>query len=824
MKPLGFRTVLYLCVDLIILILCFNHIPKILDRPGIPFEVAQGDLHPLVAEIIDSSACRDAKAGDTILRWEEVEVHFPEMIEYLADVRPLHSSIRCTFLRGDSSFTTSIRLIEFYQSSRFLVISLIVGLCIFFVGVFVLLTQSDKLAARVTHWMMVSFGTTIMITWGAAPPGSWEMYISRTIWFMAYLGVAVSFLIFGLSFPVERVKRLAQATPWIMIAVLCVGFFLGLSHIKVLETADLSTLNTFQLLFDLFHSSLFLFSGGGFYFILSSTRQNLTMQERKQLFWILWGLGIGILPYLIVHILPQIIFSQVLVPEEYTTICFLAVPVSFAIAFLRYQLLDIELLINRTIVYSILSFIIVVIYVLTVLLTVSMVGGEKVFGKYFSFALLMLIFGLALHPFRRWLQGFVDETFFAARANYRRALDQIRKSLDSSLSREELYRHLVESVHQCIPTNAVDLYRNTSDGWEYLAGIGMKPPDKVQVPDKIQSALNCGMIIRGVKKGSADLPELREIQEWLGLMKWSLCIPICIGEQKLFGILTLTPHVQTEIIQDEEVSLLETVCAHTRDILDRLILQEQILLTRQEKQRLEELNALKSYFVSSISHELRMPLTSIRMFAETLMVQRNVSRRKQKEYLRIIYGESERLSRLIGNIMDFAKIERGMREYKFVPLSIEGVTHRALKAIEYEVKKHKARVRVAIQKKLPAISADPDALEQAILNLLSNALKYSKDKSEINLKACKEQGHLLLEISDTGFGIPSSESTKIFERFYRISDDRSCQVGGAGLGLSLVKHIVDAHQGTITVESAVGVGSKFTMRFPITTNKARRHP
>jgi signal transduction histidine kinase len=301
-----------------------------------------------------------------------------------------------------------------------------------------------------------------------------------------------------------------------------------------------------------------------------------------------------------------------------------------------------------------------------------------------------------------------------------------------------------------------------------------------------------------------------------------LFCPLISEAKDLLGILALKPIHARERYEEEEITFAANVCGEASQILDRLILQEKIILAQEARKRSEELSELKSYFISSVSHELRTPLTSIRMFAEMLRSNDVTSKRKQREYLEIIEGESERLSRLIGNILDFAKIERGVKEYAFGPVRIEQVVKRSDMAMRYQFLQHGGKLRTRIEIGLPVIEADGDALEEALLNLLSNALKYSIKRKEVDVTAARRRGKIEITVADKGIGIPESEIPNIFDRFYRVRDARTRQVGGAGLGLALVKHIVEAHHGAINVRSAVGVGTTITIQLPISGKNPRK--
>ncbi len=224
---------------------------------------------------------------------------------------------------------------------------------------------------------------------------------------------------------------------------------------------------------------------------------------------------------------------------------------------------------------------------------------------------------------------------------------------------------------------------------------------------------------------------------------------------------------------------------------------------------------MRSQFVSSVSHELKTPLTAIRMFAETLRLGRAQNRQTQDEYLDTIVNESQRLTRLLNNVLDFSKIEKGKKIYRPQPASLPEVLKAAARAMEYPLSQHGFKLRVEMDEGLPAVSIDQDALEQAVLNLLHNAMKYSGDSREIDLRLRRSGNLALIQVADRGVGIAPQEQKKIFEKFYRVPSQENERLPGTGLGLSLVHHIVTAHGGRVEVESAPGEGSTFSILLPL---------
>jgi signal transduction histidine kinase len=239
-----------------------------------------------------------------------------------------------------------------------------------------------------------------------------------------------------------------------------------------------------------------------------------------------------------------------------------------------------------------------------------------------------------------------------------------------------------------------------------------------------------------------------------------------------------------------------------------------IILTLRATSREMKLAEAKSTFVSNVSHELKTPLALIRLFAETLELGRVKNAEKAHEYHRIINSESRRLTQLINNILDFSKIEAGRKEYQFVESDVAEVVVEVLKSYDYQISSAGFEMTTDIDADLPPAAIDRDAISQALLNLVNNAVKYSDDTKKISVRVRRRDGDVAIEVADHGIGIPRSEQEKIFEKFYRVSTGLVHDTKGSGLGLALVKHIVEAHKGKIQLESAPGRGSRFTILIP----------
>jgi signal transduction histidine kinase len=234
------------------------------------------------------------------------------------------------------------------------------------------------------------------------------------------------------------------------------------------------------------------------------------------------------------------------------------------------------------------------------------------------------------------------------------------------------------------------------------------------------------------------------------------------------------------------------------------------------------LSRLKTDFVSSVSHELRTPLTSIRMFTETLLLGRVKSKDEERECLETIGQETERLSRLVERILDFSRMEAGRKAYQFRPENIKELVDAAVAACRPMIEKDGFEVSTKIPDDLPEPAVDHDAMVEVLINLLSNAIKYSPEGRRVDIAAAKDTEYVDLTVTDSGVGIPRADQKRIFEKFYRVDDRLGAEVGGSGLGLSLVNYIVKAHGGEIKVDSTPGKGSTFTVRLPIQPDQTEK--
>ncbi len=223
---------------------------------------------------------------------------------------------------------------------------------------------------------------------------------------------------------------------------------------------------------------------------------------------------------------------------------------------------------------------------------------------------------------------------------------------------------------------------------------------------------------------------------------------------------------------------------------------------------------LQTEFVHNVSHELKTPLSLIRLYGETLLLKENLAEADRKEGLQIITKESERLTYMINNILDFSKIEMGRKEFDLKPGNLAEVVRDTLDSYRYHFVKKGFRIEEEIARDIPVVLFDREAVEGILINLFSNAIKFSKETKKMVVRLEDTPEAICLVVADKGIGIPPNELSNIFNRFYRVKSTTDFEARGSGLGLTLVKHVVDAHAWQIDVESTPGQGSVFSILIP----------
>ncbi|QMV40735.1 two-component system histidine kinase PnpS [Cohnella cholangitidis] len=297
--------------------------------------------------------------------------------------------------------------------------------------------------------------------------------------------------------------------------------------------------------------------------------------------------------------------------------------------------------------------------------------------------------------------------------------------------------------------------------------------------------------------------EIRQHFELVGLIREVLAYPVTVHEE-------LTVYYPEERLL--EINIVPMTMSGDEEPGLLLVLQDVTAIRRLERMRSE--------FVANVSHELKTPVAAVKGFAETLLSGAMNDPDTARSFLTIIQDESDRLNRLIGDILELSKIESRRSPLQFSPIDLPMFLGRMSELLSAEAAKKDIELDVQVEDGL-FLEADEDRLGQIVMNLMQNGINYTpeggrvKVRAEIVAESDGEEEFVRITVSDTGIGIPKKDIPRIFERFYRVDKARSRSSGGTGLGLSIVKHLTELHHGTIRVESTVGVGSQFILELPL---------
>jgi signal transduction histidine kinase len=281
----------------------------------------------------------------------------------------------------------------------------------------------------------------------------------------------------------------------------------------------------------------------------------------------------------------------------------------------------------------------------------------------------------------------------------------------------------------------------------------------------------------------------------------------------------LTLHLSEEDLFDEQadqriagyvwIGTLVIVVMAGLAILIARVFRKQMHITR-----------LKNDLLATVSHELKTPLASMRLLVDTLLEAQTIDPVRSREYLQLIAKENIRLSRLIDNFLTFSRMERNKEAFDRDRVDVARIVTQATESVQERFASAGCQFEVNVGSGLPNVDADCDALVTVLINLLDNAFKYTDDDKHIALQAFADNGYVCFEVRDNGIGLSKRSASKAFDRFYRVDHELSRRAEGCGLGLSIVRFIVDAHDGTVFVDSAPGKGSTFTVRLPAIADDA----
>jgi K+-sensing histidine kinase KdpD len=702
------------------------------------------------------------------------------------------------------------RYVSYYSQSIFPLVYLLIGVFCFVIALVVFLLRAEDTRARIYYWASFAFASSVIISGGfQCLSKDWLSYIPGVLFYFCYPLAPALLLHFSLLFSKTRIRisKLIIYSPALI--------FIGILETKFLQSGLNSSIEAhrmYESVYYVFRAYLVLFVLSAIISLIISHRKAALEEEKAQIKWIFYGLFIGLMPFILLYQLPLSIGINPFLPEELSNVFFIFIPVAFAFSIIKFRLMNIELVINRSIVYSILT----VFTVSTYLFSVYLLGN--ILSKFFSarettVSLVgALAAAVAFNPARKKIQALVDKTFFRLSYDYRKSILSFSESAHKMASSGHLIDFFLLKIKNTLPLEHIGVFIFmlasgkqelviAKNGKEHFVSLASLNLDSEKILAK-----------KGAVRTEEDIDFSKE--SLLEEKKLELIIPLSFRTADLAGYLSLGKKKSGERFTRDDLELLLTMSRELASNLERIRLQEEVFEERAEREKLDELNRLKTEFVSSVSHELRTPMSSIRGLAEVLQAGKIKDKAKQDELISLMADESSRLSRFLHNILDFGKIEQLTKTYNFQKVEIQSVVKETVKLFMYRSESDEFALKTNLPENPLLLEIDKDAVKQALTNLIDNAIKYSSDKKDIVIELLEKEKHAEIQVKDQGLGIPAEEKQKIFDGFYRHAEASHLNPKGVGLGLKIVKHIMEAHKGEIKVESQPNKGSTFSLIFP----------
>ncbi len=802
--------------DAFLFLLCIGGIISVSQKASLPFELSGQDS--LLTIIISENNLYDIENGNKLISIDESKITSAEKAEFITDKKNISDIVSIGIITKSGFNTFHVRLTRYY-THYYLISTTLVAILFFLIALFVLVKKPLLPAARIFHWASICITLMICFTWANLNVFSFiSKHFFRNILHIVYTATPALFFHFTLLFPRD------YSIKWKKLLIFFYLAGVSLSILNIYSFSSAITLNTDPAIdsylnyFNL--TRIYLITGVilSISFFISAFLKEKGDVEKNQLKWVLFGFIIGPLSFILLWVIPILLIGKSLIAEELIIILQCSIPITFAISIIKYHLLNIDEILNRSIVYAIVISIFIVIYSATLGIFVSYFHSSD---QSIVSAIAAIVLALFFQPLKTFVQRFVDKKFFRIRYNFRKELTKFSSTIKNFNDVDSLGNYLVTEIDNIIPVEKIAFSRfNHRTGkliishhrnFDQIARKSLRIKKETLERKWFEVAA-----VQSKVENEAVISTLFQNT----LVRWNinLVVPIKSVNDELFGFIILGNKKSGSRFTMEDVDLLKDIGINAGSTIERISLQEQLIREKLESERLEELNKQKSMFVSSVSHELKTPLTSIKIFAEMLQKKEKDLSEKSKGHLEIIEGETDRLTRLINNVLDFSKIEKGVKEYSFREVHFNKIVKNVIELMQYTLKMKGFNLNTEIDDFNDLIYGDADAITEAVENLISNAIRFSTNKKEIVISTFYENNFVCVRVKDNGIGIDPSDINKIFDPFFRSKIAKLRKIEGTGLGLPIVKHIVEEHKGKILIDSIPGEGSVFTLCFPIISN------
>ena len=653
---------------------------------------------------------------------------------------------------------------------------------------------------------------------------------NRWLLFILYIPVGILFLLMEifhlLGYPYNREFFLVQFKP---IGIISAVFLLGYSVLS--------------------HACL-----------LHSAFKAQSEYQRKQAKWLFIGLSAGLVPLTVLVTIPMVLGADLASGPAYGDIAaytLILIPVCYGVAILRYRLMDLELIINRSLVYTIVSALVISLYLLTGLMLGIVVESASGMPRNAISGISVLIAALLFVPLKNIIQNIIDRAFYREKYNYRQTLLELGKALSSILQLDKLINTILSEVTQAmqIKNGAVLLWDNEGESLTIRASTGMTDESKESIKfspnDRFLEILKDAEPVEFSDKLTSQNYIAQSEYETIKFILNPVFIPF-VAQENLVGLLVLGEKLSGDRYTSDDLSLLKTLSYQGAISIQNAVLYEQLRRrtesleaaynnlrkTYQESygtslpdasegdldvaiailaEKLSQVDKLKSQFVANVSHDLRTPITSIKGYIDNLLdgIYGELTE-KQTRNLSRVQNKCNELIELVNDLLDLSRIESGAITLQAKDMLLLDLIEEVVVSLRHQAEEKNTSISLSCENNL-RLTADPNRLKQILTNILDNAVKFTEDGGVVKVDVIDKKNEVEISVSDTGIGIPESERQQIFDRFYQSTVLNGRGAKGTGLGLAIAKSLVEMHGGQIKVESEIGKGSRFYFTLPFDT-------
>lgn len=803
--------ILILTFDLIFIIMAATNILLLYEKPAIPAELNSKNF---IISSEDDKLIKGMQITAIIdSKDNQFKVENKHELEYILDLYKIGDRLDLfTYLEGSSAYV-QVKLVHYY-SLFFIIVVIIVGALFIFSGIYLFLRQKGLPVSGTFHWLMLSVAGMIVFTWGSLSYYSETLhFILRSLFDVSVFFVPPLFIHLSFQIPHEKWKnRKALMIPLYFISSLASIYLIFFESKIIFNAIDLISFNRYYFVVGTI-GDIYLIAGLLFVVInlIHSAFTQKEESDRKKLSWIFVGFSFGPLIYVFLYLLPRQIIGTEIIPESVMLLTIGVAPITLFMSIVKYRFLDIELVIKRGTIY----FIVIVILLSIYIAVVTLVSNYLMEYSYLPGIIAAILIAIMFQPLKSKVQNAVDKRFFKINYNFRIAQNEFTRGQRLAISEEEIISHLKSSIMSIIPVRSFGFFHYNNMEKKFIVDEHnlntLKKNSSIIINDIKNNDKNMPLSLENVCENDVEFQSLKNENHYNGI---KIVFNYRSQDRSIISALLLSEKLSGFPYTLEDTEILQLFLIQTSESINNIRIRKNLLFQKEENEKLTELSNMKSYFVSSVSHELKTPLTSIRMFAELMQIQKSLPLDKVNHYLMVIIGECDRLNRLINNILDFSKIEKGIKEYEKENIDLKELLEKVIATMEYQIKIQKFEFEYVHSYGDYQLYADPDALSEVFINLINNAMKYSDKNKHLKIELGMHDNQYYIAFVDKGIGISIEDQSKIFEAFYRSKNENASKTGGTGIGLSLVNSIVKAHGGKIELDSELNKGSNFTIFIP----------